>query len=125
MYHCRNIQEDFESLYEGGSDLHWQQQPPTSGEEWSISIPHDGEHNLHVEIIEGDFLREFDQLFQSFFRGFPMDFTPPLQGFRMHSLCSMFCCCCCCCCCVCVCVCVCVCMCVCVVRYIPNACEMG
>lgn len=76
----RSIQEDFEKLYGVRPDLHWRQQPPTNVEEWQVLYGHP-EHDQHMdEFREGDFLQEFEQMFKNIFKGFSLDFTPPLQG---------------------------------------------
>lgn len=80
----RNIQEDFEKLYgrTPDNDLNWQQ-PPANREEGNILYEHPGhgEYQSGVEFSEGEFFHEFEQMFQSFFRGFPYDVTPSVQGF--------------------------------------------
>ncbi|KAL9987167.1 hypothetical protein ACROYT_G001425 [Oculina patagonica] len=80
----RDIQEDLENLYGRRPDPHWHSEPPTSHEQWRIFAeghpPEQGDHEEYFQFGEGDFLQEFEQMFQSMFRGFSFDFNPPTQG---------------------------------------------
>ncbi len=84
----RDIQEDLENLYGRRPDPHWHSEPPTSHEQWRIFAeghpPEQGDHEEYFQFGEGDFLQEFEQMFQSMFRGFSFDFNPPTQG--LHTL---------------------------------------
>lgn len=79
----REIQQDFDNLYGRGSVLHLEVEPPDYHEEWRIYGGHnpeqgDLEHFFHSS--EGDFLQEFDQMFQNIFERFLGDFNPPSQA---------------------------------------------
>lgn len=84
----RNIQEDFDNLY-GERHHPLQQQPPTDVEEWTVrfGFPEHEKHSDDFLLSQGDFLQEFEQMFQNFFRGFPFDFNHSIQGF-WHYFCS-------------------------------------
>ena len=63
--------------------LHLEVEPPDYHEKWRIYGGHnpeqgDLEHFFHSS--EGDFLQEFDQMFQNIFERFLGDFNPPSQG---------------------------------------------
>lgn len=63
--------------------MHWPSEPP-SHEQWRMSTegqhPEQGGHEDIFQFEEGDFLREFEQMFQNMFRGFQFGFNPPTQG---------------------------------------------
>ena len=84
----RNIQEDFDNLY-GERHHPLQQQPPPDVEEWTVKFgsPEHKKHSDDFLLSQGDFLQEFEQMFQNFFRGFPFDFNHSIQGF-WHYFCS-------------------------------------
>ena len=42
--------------------------------------PEQGDHDDYFQFGEGDFLQEFEQMFQNMFRGFSFNFNPPTQG---------------------------------------------
>ena len=79
----RTIQEDFDNLYGKRHYIPLQQQPPTDVEEWTVrfGFPEHEKHGDDLLLSQGDFLQEFEQMFQKFFRGFPFDFNHSIQGF--------------------------------------------
>lgn len=78
-----DIQEDFENLYgRRGPVLHQQLEPPEYHEAWRIYDglnPEHGDHGYFFQSTEGDFIQEFEHMFQNIFGGFLADFNSPTQ----------------------------------------------